>query len=350
VAKPTWFYSDSPPPGTFAILHASMKTIELLYLTLRWLKRKGTRTLRIERSVPIEPFCRPLIFVAHPDDETLACGGLLQRLPASLVVFATDGAPAGYGLERKFGSMKCFAELRIQEAFRALGYVPQSSSKWLTRPDGSYFNDGHLFEELPEAATCLYAIAKSFSPDAILSHAYEGGHLDHEACSFLAMHIGVALSLRRFEFPLYWLDPQGKVVLQQFRDISPAVEAGGSESALARTIEWQLSESEIQCKKRMMAEYFTQKGTVSTFAPGAERIRPAATTSQSFSVPQCRDYLYQNRPPRFYHSWRHRLPAKTLLRKFAEFEDWWAQQRLPAAGIPTQGIECEEGLSLPRKQ
>lgn len=275
----------------------------------------------------IEPFCRPLIFVAHPDDETLACGGLLQRLPASLVVFATDGAPVGYGLERKYGSMKDFAELRIQEASRALGHIPCSEHKWLTRRDGSHFNDGHLFEELPEAATCLHTIAKSFSPDAILSHTYEGGHLDHEACSFLAMHVGMVLSLRRFEFPMYWIDAQGKVVLQRFRDRGAVVEAGGAEGALDDVMEWQLSEAEIQCKKRMMAEYRTQSGTVSTFTPDTERMRPAATTSDSFSIPQCRDYLYQNRPPRFYHTWRHRLPAKALLKKFAEFEDWRGRQR-----------------------
>lgn len=271
--------------------------------------------------MPIEPFKRPLIFVAHPDDETLACGGLLQRLPASLVVFATDGAPAGYGLERTFGSMKAYAELRFQEACRALGHIPNSAFKWLTRPDGSYFNDGHLYEELPDAASSLHAIAQSFLPDAILSHTYEGGHLDHEACSFIAMHIAVALSLRRFEFPLYWLDDYGRVVLQQFRDINP-IATGGLEGAMDPIMEWQLNEVEIQCKEKMLAEYRTQKGTVSTFAPGSERIRPAASTNFSFSIPQCRDYLYQNRPPRFYHTRRHRLPAKALLRKFAEFEDW----------------------------
>jgi len=276
--------------------------------------------------MPTEPFSRPLIFVAHPDDETLACGGLLQRLPVSLVVFATDGTPASYGLDRTFGSLKAYTELRFQEASRALGYIPNSSFKWLTRPDGSYFSDGHLFEELPDAASSLRAIAQSFSPDTIVSHTYEGGHIDHDACSFIAMHIAAALSLRRFEFPLYWIDASGKGVLQVFRDIDPGAAAGGLEGAGAGAMEWQLSEAEIQCKKKMLAEYRTQWGTVSTFTPGTERIRPAASTSLSFSSPQCRDYLYQNRPPRFYHTRRHRLSAKALLKKFMEFEEWWQQR------------------------
>lgn len=276
--------------------------------------------------MPIEPFSRPLIFVAHPDDETLAFGGLLQRLPASLIVFATDGAPGGYGLERRFGSLKAYSELRFQEASRALSHTPSASFKWITRPDGSYFSDGHVFEELPEVATSLRAIAQSFSPDAIVSHTYEGAHIDHDACSFIAMHVADVLSLNRFEFPLYWLDQRGEPVLQVFRDSEPSVAASGSAGAVAPNIEWQLSEAEIQCKKKMMAEYRTQQGTVSTFNPSTERVRLATSSSLSFSASLCRDYLYQNRPPRFYHTRRHRLFAKALLKKFAEFEVW-RQQR-----------------------
>lgn len=271
-----------------------------------------------------QPFRRPLIFVAHPDDETLACGGLLQRFPGSLVVFATDGTPAGYGLERKYGSLKAYTELRFQEAARALSHVLNCSSKWITAPDGSYFGDMHVYEDLPAAATSLRAIAQSFSPDAIVSHTYEGAHIDHDACGFIAMHVGNALSLKRFEFPMYWPDQQGNAVLQRFRDGGLGVAAAGLEGT--GVIKWQLSEAEIACKKKMMAEYQTQRGTVSTFDPGVERFRPATTTSASFSVALCRDYLYQERPPRLYHTRRHRLPAKALLRKFSEFENWRKQE------------------------
>jgi N-acetylglucosamine malate deacetylase 2 len=265
-----------------------------------------------------EPFRRPLIFVAHPDDETLACGGLLQRMPASLVVFATDGTPAGFGLERKYGSLKTYTELRFQEASRALSHVPSASFGWLTRADGSYFEDMHVYEELAEAVTSLRAIAQTFSPDAIVSHTYEGGHIDHDACSFLAMHVGEVLSLKRFEFPMYWVDASGQAVLQVFRDVKTG--------AAGDVMELQLSRAEIECKGKMMAEYRTQRGTVSTFAPGVERFRPATNDQLSFKVAQCRDYLYQNRPPRFYHTRRHRLSAKALLKRFVEFEEW-RQQR-----------------------
>lgn len=273
-----------------------------------------------------EPFRRPLIFVAHPDDETLACSGLLQRFPESLVVFATDGTPAGYGLERKYGSLQAYTGLRFQEAARALSHVPNSTFTWLTGTDGSYFADMHVYEDLPAAATCLRAIAQAFAPDAIVSHTYEGAHIDHDACSFIAMHVAAALLLKRFEFPMYWLDQSGKAVLQRFRDGGLRVGARALEGTGAQVMKWQLSEAEIECKEKMMEEYRTQRGTVSTFDPRIEHFRPATSTGSSFSIPLCRDYLYQNRPPRFYHTRRHRLSAKALLRKFAEFEDWRQQQ------------------------
>ena len=272
------------------------------------------------------PFQRPLIFVAHPDDESIACGGLLQRVERSLVVFATDGAPAGYGLERTYGSLQAYTDLRLKEGSRAVAHVPTSASKWLTRQDGSLIGDQHVFEDLPAAALSLRAFARSFSPDAIVSHCYEGGHIDHDSCSFLAMHVAAALSLRRFEFPLYWLDAKKKPVLQKFRDRNPGVAPGGVENAGADVIGWQLTEAELACKKKMMLEHETQRGTVATFSPAFERFRPALTTSSSFSVPLCRSYFFQQKRPRFYHTHRHRLPAKALIKKFAEFEVWKQQQ------------------------
>jgi hypothetical protein len=132
-----------------------------------------------------------------------------------LVVFACDGAPGGYGLEREFRSLKRYADLRFQEASRVFCPVPNSSFKWLTRPDGSYFGDIHLFEGLPDAAIALRAIGQSFSPMQS-SPTRKFGHIDHDASSFLAMHIAAVLSLKRSEFPLYWTDQWGKVVLQKF--------------------------------------------------------------------------------------------------------------------------------------
>ena len=262
----------------------------------------------------------PLIFVAHPDDETLACASLLQRAAKSLVVFATDGAAPGLGGDKLFGTLQAYSDTRFAEASRALANVPNASFHRLTKSDGSYFVEVHLFEELLEAFTALCELIRLFCPDAIVSHAYEGAHLDHDACSFLAMHAARELGLRCFEFPLYWHDQQENVIRQRFRDAGSG--ATVSKDGAVEMIEWQLSTLEIAAKKKMLAEYHSQQGTVSQFAVDVERIRSAKTTSDSFSAPLCHSYMYQERRPRFYHTSRHRLPAKSLLKKFSEFEDW----------------------------
>jgi LmbE family N-acetylglucosaminyl deacetylase len=246
-------------------------------------------------------FNRPLILVAHPDDETLACGGLLQRIDSSLVVFATDGAPPYYNFERKFGSLKEYSDARFQEAARALAHVPNCSFQRLPGPDGSHFVDQQLFRDLRPALNSFCQIARTFSPDALLSHAYEGGHIDHDACSFIASHAATALSLKLFEFPLYSMDESGRAILQKFRD-------AGSAPA-----EWSLTPTEIACKQKMLAEYRTQPGLASAFSLISERIRLSGHID--FTLPACRDYTYRSR-------WRRsgRLRAKTLLKEFAKFE------------------------------
>ena len=262
--------------------------------------------------MPVELPRRPLILVAHPDDESLACGGLLQRVETALVIFATDGAAPGFGGERIAGTLKAYSDARFLEASRALARVPNVFFQRLTKPDRSYFVEVHVFEELPEAFACLCTAARSFSPDAIISHAYEGAHLDHDACSFLATHTAAKLALPYFEFPLYWLDANRTVIRQKFRD--------SATSAANEIIELRLSESEIDRKRKMLFEYHTQRGTVSSFAVDVERFRLASTSSNRFRDPQCLDYMYQERRPRFYHTRHHRLSAKYLLKTFSDFE------------------------------
>jgi hypothetical protein len=141
------------------------------------------------------------------------------------------------------------------------------------------------------------------------------------------MHVAADLLLPCFEVPLYWQDEQGKLVQQRFRDADFGQVVSNVEGDRPNIMEWRLTDAEIECKKRMMAEYHSQRGTVSSFSPEIERMRLALTTRESFSRAQCRDYMYQERRPRFYHTRHHRLSTKALLNKFAEFEDWHPRSR-----------------------
>jgi LmbE family N-acetylglucosaminyl deacetylase len=247
----------------------------------------------------IESAQRLLVFAAHPDDETIGCGALLQRVPVALVVFAVDGAPAGYGIERKFGSLKNYSDERFKEAGRALALAGNCSFQRLRTRSGAYLPDRRLYQHLAEAADSLVGIAHEFLPDAIVTHASEGGHIDHDACSLLARRAANALSLSHYEFPLYWKNENGQDIFQEFRDVQE------------EEIVLNLSEAEIATKARMLAEYQTQRELLAVFPANKERIRPvrfsdSAQPSWNSSYPG---------------NWRSRLDARTVRQRFSEFRN-----------------------------
>jgi N-acetylglucosamine malate deacetylase 2 len=254
---------------------------------------------RLDANLNAERFGRILVLAAHPDDETIACAGLLQRAAESVVVFAVDGAPPHYDFEKKFGSLQRYSEIRLAEASRALSLVPRCSLLRLSRSDGTPFPDQHLFLELPGAFDSLLNIARQFSPDYLVSHAFEGGHLDHDACHVLARRAAQALTLQNLEFPLYWKSADGRDVFQQFR------ERHKEEFVL------QLSQEENRVKRRMLSKYRSQKNLMSVFQLDSERFR--SVLPADCAEPPWPDYPFENR--------RTSLKTESFLRRINEFND-----------------------------
>jgi LmbE family N-acetylglucosaminyl deacetylase len=247
----------------------------------------------------VQKYGKVLAIVAHPDDETIAFGGMLQRSTASLVIFAVDGAPPNYGFEKRFGSLRTYSDLRFREASRALGLISNCSFRRLARENGSWFVDQHLFLELPEAYSSLCRIAREFSPDLVVSHSFEGGHLDHDACHVLAKRLVMDNGIASLEFPLYWRSANGRDAIQQFRG------SHNGEFAL------RLSPLELAVKKRMIAEYRTQQNLVSVFSLESERFRPLIPTD--CTMPTGHEYPFENsRSPR---------QAALFFKKIAEFRE-----------------------------
>jgi LmbE family N-acetylglucosaminyl deacetylase len=218
-------------------------------------------------------------------------------MAASLVVIAADGAPPKYGFDPSSERLPITRNSAFRRPPVPWLTFPRTALRRPVRQRGSYFVDQHLFQDLPGALLALRKIAREFSPDAIVSHAYEGGHIDHDACSFIAQQVAAELSLPRFEFPLYGAEKDGKRAWQQFPDVRPD------------TFELQLSLAELACKAKMTAEYQTQPGAFSVFNQAIERFRRAS--AESFSLPACDEYAYEGR----------QIPAQKLLEKFREFEE-----------------------------
>src|SRR5437016_2282740 len=107
-----------------------------------------------------------LVLVAHPDDEAVACGTLLQRASEALVVYATDGAPRDAYFWQQYGTREAYALVRRAEAQQALAAIGLERFQFL---GGAGFIDQELFRNLQHAAELLSEICGSFRPTAILS-------------------------------------------------------------------------------------------------------------------------------------------------------------------------------------
>jgi LmbE family N-acetylglucosaminyl deacetylase len=131
-----------------------------------------------------------MMVVAHPDDETIGMGAQLCRFHDPLLIQLTDGAPrdghdaAAYG----YATIADYAAARRIELAAALeiGGARGVITKFIGLTDQeACFNLVELTGRLAELLT-------TEAPEAIFVHAYEGGHPDHDAASFV---VGAACRL-----------------------------------------------------------------------------------------------------------------------------------------------------------
>lgn len=241
---------------------------------------------------------RTLVVVAHPDDEALSCGGLMQHMQDPLVVFATDGAPQDDYFWQRFGCREAYATLREKEARAALAEVGVDGVEFLAQRSETPLIDQLLYRTLPAAFAALSKIVEERHPECLLTLAYEGGHPDHDSVSFLTAHLGRAFRLPVWETPLYHRTPSGKGSNQRF------VEEHGE------VIERRVAGGELEAKLRMLACYKSQFDSLPSFNTELERFRPQAA------------YDYSRRPHAGklnYEIWEWRMTPEEVCAAFVEF-------------------------------
>lgn len=196
------------------------------------------------------------VVVAHPDDETVGGGLLLTRLKGVLLVVATDGAPRDLTDARAcgFGTAESYAAAREKELFAALDTASVDAREvvLLRIPDRK------AVENLPVLSGAVRGLMERHRIRFAVTHAYEGGHPDHDAVAFAVGKVAPAAIV---EMPFYRFGDNG-LVLQSFTD------GLGLTEVVVRA-----HRSERELKARMLAAYATKTSTLGPFSTEAERFR-----------------------------------------------------------------------------
>jgi LmbE family N-acetylglucosaminyl deacetylase len=225
-----------------------------------------TRITAPERDLTTMP--NTMAVFAHPDDEVIALGGRLGRFHTAYFVHVTDGAPRDEHDRRALGflSLQDYRCARAEELRRALSTagLGNVSRECLGIPD----QEASL--QLWQLTWRLYRMLEKRQPEAIITHPYEGGHPDHDACAF-AVHHAVTLWKRN--------NHRGPLIVEgAFYHMGPEGIATGSFLPYPRSTQetvYPLLPEERLRKQALLACFTTQHRPLRYFRVECERFRIA---------------------------------------------------------------------------
>ncbi len=299
LTKPTSHCGSAPLPGTGAPRrHGKYRDCHVDF----WEPASETRNARLVwdgRLMTRSSLGHTLILQPHPGDE-IACAGLLQHCRNPVVVFATDGMTDAESSCPTYRRRETLRYLRRQEATTALILAGVRQVEFLSDYRNK-LSDLRLYRAVPHLFNVICQMIARYHPETVLVPAYEGGHPDHDVCSFVGALIRKRLNLPVWEMPLYHKSDTGELVGQRFREMN------GSE------LIYLLNPQEVSQRAAMVACYTSRRDFADLSADDTECYRPQA------------EYDY-SRPPQNgtvnYENWRCPVSPAELCQHLEHYARW----------------------------
>jgi LmbE family N-acetylglucosaminyl deacetylase len=158
----------------------------------------------LNAAIPFDLFGveRLVIVSAHPDDETLGCGGLIAAAAESGIEIYVIIATFGEGSHPNSTTIRpdVLAERRQDEVIAALRILaPDATVQQLALPDG------HLADYIGELEEEIWPLVRRAQADTtwIISPWLEDGHPDHAAAASAASSVARQAAAPHLQYPLW---------------------------------------------------------------------------------------------------------------------------------------------------
>jgi len=204
-----------------------------------------------------------LVLAAHPDDETLGCGGLLARTARlgieGHVVVLTDGARSHAAPGWPAGRLAAVRALEVRAAMAALG-VPAARLHLLAQPDGE-------LAETDDLTNAVAKIAATGGAETVFVTDPADSHPDHRAAFRLAVRLVACGAVRGLvTFPVSQCFEGGD--LARFELLTVATELSVKRAALSA------HRSQTGSLLPPGTGFHLTTGALKPFLDGVERFRP----------------------------------------------------------------------------